>query len=50
MKKYHPEKDTDKLFDLFSRTQKIRKEVIEAKQEQPEHEKRLLAEIKKLDK
>lgn len=40
----------DKLFDLFSRTQKIRKEVIEAKQEQPEHEKRLLAEIKKLDK
>lgn len=35
----------DKLFELFSRTQKIRKEVIEAKQEQPEHEKRLLAEI-----
>lgn len=37
----------DKLFDLFSRTQKIRKEVIEAKQEQPEHEKRILAEINK---
>lgn len=37
----------DKLFDLFSRTQKIRKEVIEAKQEQPEHEKRIIAEINK---
>lgn len=36
----------DKLFQLFSRTQKIRKEVIEAKQDQPEHEKRLLAEAK----
>lgn len=40
----------DKLFELFSRTQKIRKEVIEAKQEQPEHEKRLLAEINRLEK
>ena len=40
----------DKLFELFSRTQKIRREVIEARQEQPEHEKRLLAEINKLDK
>lgn len=42
----------EKLFELFSRTQKIRKEVIEAKQEQPEHEKRIMAEIKdnKLDK
>ena len=28
----------DKLFDLFKRTQKIRKDVIEAKQDQPEHE------------
>lgn len=28
----------DKLFELFSRTQKIRREVIEARQEQPEHE------------
>lgn len=37
----------DKLFELFSRTQKIRKEVIEAKQEQPEHEKRIIAEINK---
>lgn len=37
----------DKLFELFSRTQKIRKEVIEAKQHQPEHEKIILAEIKK---
>ena len=31
----------DKLFELFSRTQKIRKEVIEAKQHQPENEKLL---------
>lgn len=37
----------DKLFELFSRTQKIRKEVIDAKQDQPEHEKRLCAELKK---
>lgn len=36
----------DKLFELFSRTQKIRKEVIEAKQDQPEIEKKILAEIK----
>ena len=36
----------DKLFELFARTQKIRKEVIDAKQHQPEHEKILLAEIK----
>lgn len=35
----------DKLFDLFSRTQKIRKEVIEAKQDQPEIEKKILAEL-----
>ena len=35
----------DKLFELFSRTQKIRKEVIEAKQDQPEIEKKILAEI-----
>ena len=35
----------DKLFELFSRTQKIRKEVIEAKQHQPEIEKKILAEI-----
>ena len=34
----------DKLFNLFKRTQKIRKDVIEAKQDQPEHEKRLLEE------
>lgn len=34
----------DKLFELFSRTQKIRKEVIEAKQHLPEAEKRLLSE------
>ena len=39
----------DKLFELFSRTQKIRKEVIEAKQDQPEIEKRIIAEFK-LDK
>lgn len=37
----------EKLFDLFKRTQKIRKDVIEAKQDQPEHEKRLLEEINK---
>ena len=36
----------DKLFELFSRTQKIRKEVIEAKQHQPEQEKIILAENK----
>lgn len=35
----------DKLFELFKRTQKIRKDVIEAKQDQPEHEKRLLEEL-----
>ena len=35
----------NKLFELFSRTQKIRKEVIEAKQDQPEIEKKILAEI-----
>ena len=34
----------NKLFELFSRTQKIRKEVIEAKQDQPEIEKKILAE------
>lgn len=34
----------DKLFELFSRTQKIRKEVIDAKQHLPEAEKRLLSE------
>ncbi len=38
----------DKLFDLFSRTQKIRKEVIEARQDQPEQEKRLRAELNNL--
>lgn len=38
----------DKLFELFSRTQKIRKEVIDAKQDQPEHEKRLCAEMRKI--
>ena len=31
----------DKLYNLFSRTQKIRKDVIEAKQHQPEAEKLL---------
>ena len=35
----------NKLFELFSRTQKIRKEVIEAKKDQPEIEKKILAEI-----
>ena len=35
----------NKLFELFSRTQKIRKEVIEAKQDQPEIEKKILVEI-----
>lgn len=40
----------DKLFDLFSRTRKIRKEVIEARQDQPETEKKILAEINKLAK
>ncbi|MBO5038385.1 MAG: prephenate dehydrogenase/arogenate dehydrogenase family protein [Alphaproteobacteria bacterium] len=38
--------ESDKLFALFKRTQKIRKDVIEAKQDQPEHEKRLLEESK----
>lgn len=37
----------DKMFDLFKRTQKIRKDVIEAKQDQPEHEKRIMEELKK---
>lgn len=36
----------DKLLELFARTQKIRKEVIEAKQDQPEHEKLLLPQQK----
>ncbi len=36
----------DKLFQLFRRTQKIRKDVIEARQDQPEHEKRILEELK----
>lgn len=36
----------DKMFDLFKRTQKIRKDVIEAKQDQPEHEKRIMEELK----
>lgn len=35
----------DKIYNLFKRTQKIRKDVIEAKQDQPEHEKRLLEEM-----
>ncbi len=35
----------DKLFNLFKRTQKIRKDVIEARQDQPEHEKRILEEL-----
>ncbi len=35
----------DKIFNLFKRTQKIRKDVIEAKQDQPEHEKRILEEL-----
>lgn len=39
----------DKLFDLFSRTRKIRTEVVEAKQDQPETEKKLLSELKPLD-
>ena len=38
----------DKLFDLFSRTQKIRTAVIEARQDQPEQEKRLQAELNNL--
>lgn len=38
----------DKLFELFSRTKKIRKEVIEAKQDTPETEKKILAEFDKL--
>ncbi len=40
----------DKLFELFARTRKIRKEVIEARQDQPETEKKILAEINKLAK
>lgn len=40
----------EELFELFSRTQKIRKEVIEAKQDQPEIEKKILSEINKLAK
>ena len=39
----------DKLFDLFKRTQKIRKDVIEAKQDQPETEKKILSEINRRD-
>lgn len=35
----------DELFNLFSRTQKIRKEVIEARQDQPEIEKKLMVEL-----
>ncbi len=38
----------DKLFDLFSRTRKIRKDVIEARQDMPETEKKILAEFDKL--
>lgn len=38
----------DKLFELFSRTRKIRREVIEAKQDTPETEKKILAEFDKL--
>lgn len=38
----------DKLFELFSRTQKIRKEVIDARQDQPEHEKRICAAMENL--
>lgn len=38
----------DKLFELFSRTRKIRKEVIEARQDMPETEKKILAEFDKL--
>lgn len=38
----------DKLFELFSRTRKIRCEVIEAKQDMPETEKKILAEFDKL--
>ncbi len=37
----------DKMFGLFKRTQKIRKDVIEAKQDQPEHEKRIIEELQK---
>ncbi len=37
----------EKMFDLFKRTQKIRKDVIEAKQDQPEHEKRIMEELQK---
>lgn len=35
----------EQLFSLFSRTQKIRKEVVEAKQDQPEIEKKILSEL-----
>lgn len=40
----------EKLFALFSRTQKIRKEVVEAKQDQPEVEKKILAELRQENK
>ncbi len=39
----------DKLFELFSRTRKIRNEVVEARQDQPETEKKLLSELKRQD-
>lgn len=39
----------DQLLSLFSRTQKIRKEVVEAKQDQPEIEKKILSEIGRRD-
>jgi len=39
----------DKLFELFSRTRKIRNEVVEAKQDQPEIEKKILSELKHRD-
>ena len=39
----------DKLFELFSRTRKIRREVVEAKQDQPETEKKILSEINRRD-
>lgn len=35
----------EELFNLFSRTQKIRKEVIDANQDQPEREKRIIAQM-----
>lgn len=37
----------EQLFNLFARTRKIRKEVIDARQDQPEHEKRLFEELNK---